>query len=62
LVYARKSLRPSEPLGRAITKNSEAQPISGADGVKTAVLRKGHTKLKFISAAAHRNDKPQDIE
>jgi hypothetical protein len=28
---------------------------SGADGVKTAVLRKGRANLKFIWAAAHAN-------
>jgi len=34
-----------------------SQQISGADGLETAVLRKGRTKLKFISAVAHRNER-----
>jgi hypothetical protein len=32
-----------------------AKPISGADGVKLAVLRKGRANLSFIWAAAHFN-------
>jgi hypothetical protein len=34
--------------------NNSSEQISGADGVKIAVLRKGLASLEFIRAAAHR--------
>jgi len=37
------------------TNSQRHEPISGADGVKIAVLRRGRANLEFIWAAAHLN-------
>ena len=37
-----------------LCSRERAQPASGADGMKIAVLRKGRAGLEFIRAAAHR--------